>query len=122
MKIQQTRLDVSIQKTAQARMRKIVRELVSADEERKAALRSEYEALDGSWNIVEEVDIPGVITEEEAGLVDIEAGKEARRQAIRDELAANDARALRSIFEGDQARLAEHNKRQEALRVQLRAI
>ena len=68
------------------------------------------------------VDMPGVISEAEALKIERQAAVEAERQAIRDQLAANDVTALRALFEGDQDRLRAHAAAQAELRQKLAGL
>lgn len=123
MKAQQQRIDLQIKRTAQARIAEIDAELASPTEGTDAEkLATERGSLVGSWILREEVEIEGLLTEAEGIAADQAAAKEAERQAIRDELAANDAKAMRAFFEGDKKRIEEHNAIQETLREKLRAI
>lgn len=122
MKTTGAHVDFAAKRVAQTRMREIVSLLPKATAEEKEGLSSEFNRLNGSWETVREFDIPDLVTEEEARIADIETAKESARQAIRDKLAASDAKAMRAFFEGDQARIEEHNTRQEDLRKQLREI
>lgn len=126
MKAKTVTTDVGVYRKATARMREINLEVQAAikaeDSERVDALRAEYAELDGSWQVEAEVDLPGVISEAEGIKRDVEAAKEAERQSIRDELAANDAKAMRALFAGETDKIAEHNARQDALRKKLAEI
>ncbi len=122
MRVSQQRHDVTIMRQAKARIAKIDALLASEDVEDRAALQAERDDLVDSWIIHEEVEIDGIMTEAEGKALAEEAAKEAARQAIRDELAANDAKALRALLAGEADRIAENNARQAKLREQLRAI
>lgn len=123
MKAQQQRIDLQIKRTAQARIAEIDAELASPTEGTDAEkLATERGSLVGSWILREEVEIEGLLTEEEGIALDVEAAKEASRQAIRDQLNANDLKIIRAVIKGDSKRIAEHNAAQEALREKLREI
>lgn len=115
--------DVSVERVARAKIR-AARQLLAqtTDPKERESIEAVIAALDGSWISTETVDRPDVLTEAEGIERDAEAARESQRQAIRDELAANDAKAMRALFAGDTDRIAEHNARQAELRAQLQAI
>ena len=122
MRVSQQRYDVTIMRQAKARIAKIDALLADENTESRASLQAERTGLVDSWVFHEEVEIDGIMTEAEGKALAEEAAKEAERQAIRDELAANDAKALRALFAGEADRIAEHNARQAELRARLQAI
>lgn len=122
MRVSQQRHDVTIMRQAKARIAEIDALLADENTESRASLQAERTGLVDSWVFHEEVEIDGIMTEAEGKALAEEAAKEAERQAIRDELAANDAKALRALFAGETDRIAEHNARQAELRARLQAI
>jgi hypothetical protein len=104
---------------AKARIAKIDALLADENTENRASLQAERSGLVDSWVFHEEVEIDGIVTEAEGKALAEEAAKEAERQAIRDELAANDAKALRTLFAGETDRIAAYIARQDALRKKL---
>lgn len=60
-----------------------------------------------------------VMTEAEGKAAEQAAAREAEKDAIRAELAANDVKVIRAILDGDHARIAEHETKQAALRARL---
>jgi hypothetical protein len=67
-----------------------------------------------------EIDLPGLMTEAEGIAKDAADAKEAANAAIREQLAANDLKAVRAIVEGDTARIEAHKAAQAELRKQLK--
>ena len=122
MRVSQQRHDVTIMRQAKARIAEIDALLADENTESRASLQAERTGLVDSWVFHEEVEIDGIMTEAEGKALAEEAAKEAERQAIRDELAANDAKAMRAFFEGDQGRIGAHNEAQAELRKRLAAI
>lgn len=107
---------------AKARIAEIDALLADENTESRASLQAERTGLVDSWVFHEEVEIDGIMTEAEGKALAEEAAKEAARQAIRDELAANDAKALRALFAGETDRIAAYIARQDALRKKLAEI
>ena len=122
MRVSQQRHDVTIMRQAKARIAEIDALLADENTESRASLQAERTGLVDSWVFHEEVEIDGIMTEAEGKALAEEAAKEAERQAIRDELAANDAKIIRSLIEGDQGRIGAHNEAQAELRKRLAAI
>lgn len=65
------------------------------------------------------IEVEGVVSEAEGIAQALDQAKEAERQAIRDELAANDAKVVRALLDGDTARIEAHKATQAALRAKL---
>lgn len=115
--------DIAIERQAKASIREARESLKNeADPVERQALEDLIARLEGSWIRTETIGSDGALTEEEGIARDLDLAKEEQRQAIRDELAANDAKALRALFAGETDRIAEHNARQAELRARLQAI
>lgn len=77
-----------------------------------------FDAATGETTI-QEIDLPDVLTQEQALERDQQRAREAANAEIRAQLDANDLRALRAIVEGDTARIEAHKAAQAALRAML---
>lgn len=123
MKVSHQTIDVVAERIARKRIA-VARLLLGQTDDlaEREALQAEIDRLDGSWITTEQIERTDVLTEAEGIAADQAAAKEAERQAIRDELAANDAKAMRAFFEGDQGRIGAHNEAQAELRKRLAAI
>lgn len=123
METQHQTHDVAAERQARARIRVAKQLLAQAtDPEERKAIEAAIAELEGSWITTTTVDRPDVLSEEAGRAFDAMDALEAERQAIRDELAANDAKIIRSLIEGDQGRIGAHNEAQAELRKRLAAI
>lgn len=77
-----------------------------------------FDAATGETTI-QEIDLPDVLTQEQALERDQQRAREAANAEIRAQLDANDLRAMRAIVEGDTARIEAHKAAQAALRAML---
>lgn len=77
-----------------------------------------FDAATGETTI-QEIDLPDVLTQEQALERDQQRAREAANAEIRAQLDANDLRAMRAIVEGDKARIEAHKAAQAALRAML---
>lgn len=78
-----------------------------------------FDAATGETTI-QEIDLPDVLTQEQALERDQQRAREAANAEIRAQLDANDLRAMRAIVEGDTARIEAHKAAQAALRAMLK--